>query len=202
MQTPTQFAEKTLMAHEGGLSLDPDDNGNWFDQDRYRRGLPQQRNHGKLIGSKFGVTPAVLARYWKVDNVTREQMRDLDKATAVEVALMLYYREPGYDRLQWNRVTVSVVDMAYNAGTSRTSRMLQQLIGVTADGQIGPKTARAFAEFILKHGEAPAAQLWCKAREQKYAELAVGKNAKYLRGWTNRARSFLPNTAWWVEAGK
>jgi lysozyme family protein len=181
--TPAQFFERTLLKHEGEKhSLDPDDGGNWLD--------------GRLVGSKWGVTGAALAKYRKVPHsaITKEVMSKLTKQEAIDLGLDDYYQTNGIDLLPWDAVVASVVDHGYNRGQSTAVRVLQRLIGVGEDGQAGAKTREAYAKWRCKHDEAMAMKVWTAARVADYKSL---HNLKYINGWTNRANSFLPGTSWW-----
>lgn len=203
MMTPKEYVSSSLMSHEGGLSLHRSDNGNWFDRDRYRNGLPQKRNHGELVGSKYGITAYALANFMRVDCITRETMENLDREVAIAIALKDYFEKPKIDTLQpHTRVSLAVLDMAFNAGAHRAIELLQQSIGAAADGKIGPQTRRMYAEYLHKYGEDQLMVTYTLKRKDFYRSIAHGDNRKFLKGWIRRADSFLPGTAWWNDAGK
>lgn len=75
-----------------------------------------------------------------------------------------------------------VFDIAVNNGKARATKWLQQILGVKADGFIGPKTlaaARTTDSLIL------ASKLLAR-RESFYRSIARGRKTKFLRGWLNR----------------
>lgn len=181
--TPANFFRTFINTHEGGLSLDTADRGNW--------------HGGKLVGSKFGVTGDALAKHRKVPLVTAAEMKALTIDEAIEVGLDAYYRAPGFDKLPFNRVIMAAVDHGYNAGPKRAIEILQRLIGSNADGQIGPNTVKLFDAALQKKGEQALAGLYADGRIDYYNSL---HNAKYIKGWTNRANSFRPGTSWWRSA--
>ena len=184
--TPAAFIQGYIRAHEGGLSLDPVDRGNW--------------HRGQLVGSNFGVTGDVLALHRKVAGVTAAQMAALTLAEAVTIGVDLFYDAPRLDLLPWNRLTASVLDMGWGAGPKQAIKLLQRTIAVADDGQLGLYTARAFAEFLRDHGEEAAARFYGQARNAFYDQIIAARpgNAKYRNGWRNRTASFLPGTAWWA----
>jgi len=197
-----KFIAGYIKDHEGGLSMDPADNGNWFDPVSYAANIPQQRNVGKLIGSKFGVTGYALAQYRKVGIVTRADIANLTMDEAVAIGVRLYYKVPGFDKLLVNRVTLSIIDMAWGAGPDRAIRLMQKMIGAAVDGNLGPATARAYATWFNSLGEAKAAQAWADVRNAFYQRIASNEgpndpDRRFLRGWINRSNSFLPGTSWW-----
>jgi lysozyme family protein len=203
MMTPEKFVETTLMDHEGLLSLDPSDSGNWFDRARYRTGLPQKRGFGELVGSKYGITAYALANYLNVDCITKTTMEQLEKPVAVAIALHTYFEKPKLDTLQpQNRVTLALLDMAFNAGAGEAIELLQAATGAAIDGKLGPQTRRIYEDYIHRYGEDQAMVAFTLKRKDYYRSIARGSNAKYLKGWLRRADSFLPGTVWWNEAGR
>jgi len=190
VQSPADYVSTTLMAHEGKLSMDRTDRGNWF--------------KGALVGSKYGITGAALAKYRGVKSITAAQMAALTKAEAVQIALADYYHGPKIDDLEWNAVTCSVLDMGYNAGPGTAVKLLQRMIGVNADGRVGPFTDKAFSEYIADHGVARAADSYCNARLGYYDAIIKARpaNAKYRNGWKARAQSFTSSSPWWKKFHK
>lgn len=184
MKTARQFIQHTIMAHEGGLSLDRDDTGNWY--------------KGRLIGSKFGVTGAALAQY-RGHEISAQDMAALTEDEAVSIAFSAYYDRPQIDLLVWNPVTASILDMGYNAGPGMTAKLVQRMIGVADDGKIGNYTATAYRQFVDDHGIENAAREWTAQRVGYYDQIIRIRptNKKYRKGWRARADSFLPNSSWW-----
>jgi len=80
-------------------------------------------------------------------------------------------------------VDLCVFDCAVNAGVGRASKFLQQAVGVTADGQIGPMTVAATsakpAEEVI--------DAFCNLREAHYKSLSTF--ATFGKGWMNRLGS-------------
>lgn len=200
---PRSFARDFILRWEDGgatdpartHSLDPVDNGNWTGG---ASGL------GVLVGSNHGVTAAALAthRGVPVAGITRALMRLLTLDEAADIALSLYYRAPGLDRLPWNRVTMSVFDMGWGAGPATAIKLLQRMIGCADDGRAGPGTAAALARYVEKHGEAAAAKHYADARLGFYDRIIAKRpaNGRYRNGWANRTRHYLPASPWWKRA--
>jgi len=197
--TPLDFASDYIKRWEGGLSLDPNDNGNWFKPGA----SAQKRGQGALVGSKFGVTGATLAAYRGVRTVSAADIAALTLKDAGAIALKLFHTGPGLHHLAWNRVSASVLDFGWGAGPVTSIRMLQDMLDVTVDGKIGPggETARAFATFVAK-GETFAAGAWWARREEYYEALVSRRPSDgiYLKGWDNRSRYFTPGDpgGWWT----
>lgn len=76
---------------------------------------------------------------------------------------------------------LALFDTAVNIGSSRAVRMMQEALGVTVDGHIGPKTlAAAEASSIT------AVERFLDLREKYYRGLSLTLRASYLKGWLNR----------------
>ncbi|HYD12743.1 MAG TPA: glycosyl hydrolase 108 family protein [Allosphingosinicella sp.] len=212
--TPKGLFAGFIAAHEGGLSVHPNDNGNWYDPARYREQLPQRRGLGTLVGSKYGVTAYALIAYRlrkdmplaEALRVTGETMAALDLDTAIDIGVELFYRQPGFEKLAWNRVTMSIVDKGWGSGPVTAIDMLQELIGASTVGGIGPETTGKYATFLGQHGEEGAARLWADKRKAFDLHVATNQGPSdpdrvFLNGWNNRTDSFLPGTPWWRQAG-
>jgi lysozyme family protein len=174
-----------IKEHEGGLSTDPTDTGNWLG--------------GVCVGSKYGVTAAVLCKHRSVNTITPAQMAALDMDEAVTIGLDLFYREPRLNLLSWNQVTASVLDMGWGAGPRQSVKLLQRMVGAADDGEVGRYTARAYADYLDNHGLENSARAWGNVRNAFYDHIIAirPKNARFRNGWRNRTASFLPGTTWW-----
>lgn len=75
-----------------------------------------------------------------------------------------------------------VFDIAVNSGKARAISWLQEILGVKADGFIGPVTLAA-AEKASP--QVVAAKLLSR-RASFYRSIARGKKTKFLKGWLNR----------------
>ena len=155
---PFTAALAFTLSQEGGWADNPDDPG----------GATMQ-----------GVTLAVF----------REWLHDPAAAAAQLRAISGTEIEALYGALYWNPVTgsslpagvgLSVFDMAVNAGVRRSAMLLQHLLGVTADGSIGPET-------LLACRDAAAAPL---VEQLAGAQLAFYKGCgdwpAFGDGWTRR----------------
>ncbi len=168
----------------GYLSLDPDDNGNYF--------------KGALIGSNYGVTGPVLAAYRGVKSLSASDMKNLTLGEAVAIARKLYFDEPNFDLLPWNPAVASAVDMGWGAGPVAAVKILQRVVGVPADGRIGPVTVAAVARAAERDLTALANE-YVAGRYVYYEKVIAAQpvKAKYRKGWRNRTNYFAPGGAWW-----
>lgn len=199
--TPRTFLRQMIVDFEGSpkagyMSRDPDDTGNWV----YPKGANNPR---VLVGSNYGVTGAVLAasRNVPLASMTMAVMERLTLDEAVEIAFHRYFDVPNFDLFLWNPVTASMVDMGWGAGPVMSGKLVQRMVGVADDGQIGQITARAVDEFYLDHGLEVAARTWVSFRLSYYEDIirARPSNAKYRNGWGNRTKALGPGTKFWQQ---
>jgi lysozyme family protein len=147
------------ISQEGGYTDDARDSGNWSS------GIV---NKGLLIGSNMGVgAPAAIAYMAKTEPgfvVTATWMASLPVAIYNGLALANYWMPLSGDSLPAG-INLSVFDDAWNTGVLTAAKKFQTLLGVKADGIIGPETLSAIntvnLEWIasgLSHGMAIALQ--------------------------------------------
>lgn len=92
-----------VLKFEGGLSLDPNDTGNYY--------------NGQLIGTKFGISAAVWGGQYDIPNLTQEQ--------ALGIYKRHYFDAVGADALFWP-LSLAVFDHAINAGVGSAKQLLVQ----------------------------------------------------------------------------
>lgn len=137
-------------------------------------------NHPKDPGGEtnLGVTKRVYEEWGGT-----KDMKDL---TVEDVAPI--YRKNYWDRMKCddlpNGLDLCLFDFGVNAGTSRSAKFLQKLIGTTVDGGIGPNTIRATYNYIDEVGVDGAVKNFQKARQEYYESL--GTFETFGRGWTRR----------------
>ena len=109
-------AFEILIGHEGGLSLDPKDPGNWANE--------------VLKGTKYGISAAA---YPNIDIASLT----LDEAKAI-------YKKDYWDSMKLDRfpieITYDLFDLAVNSGTKNAVKLLQRALKVKEDGVVGPTT--------------------------------------------------------------
>lgn len=123
--------------------------------------------------TKFGISKRTYP-HLDIPSLTREQ--------AIAIYLDDYWHAAGCEQLP-PAVAVALFDASVQHGVRKATQMLQRLLGVTADGVVGPITAS-------KAKRADAAQLvhdFLVARADLYHLLANMKSqAKFYRGWISR----------------
>ena len=148
---------ETILHHEGGYVNHPEDPGG-------------ETNLGvtKRVYEEFGGT---------------KDMKDL---TVEDV-------EPIYKKNYWDRVKADqlpsgldlcVFDFGVNAGTGRSAKYLQGMVGATKDGAIGPATLAKVKEFVSMEGVGGAIAEFQHRRQGYYEGLKTF--GTFGRGWTRR----------------
>ena len=98
------------------------------------------------------------------------------------------YKKSYWDRIKGDQLPsgldLCVFDFGVNAGTGRAAKYLQNMIGTTPDGGIGPMTLKAVDEYVAKHGVDGAIKNYQSARQSYYEKLKTFET--FGRGWTRR----------------
>ena len=131
--------------------------------------------------TNLGVTKRVWEE-WTGKPATEADMRALTPEMVGPLYKTRYWDAVRGDDLP-SGVDLCVFDCAVNAGVGRASKFLQQAVGVTADGQIGPKTVEA---TTAKPADEVVAK-FCDLREAHYKSLPTF--ATFGKGWMRRLAS-------------
>jgi lysozyme family protein len=137
-------------------------------------------NHPKDPGGEtnLGVTKRVYEDFGGT-----KDMKDL---TVEDVA-------PIYEKNYWGRMRcdsipsgldLCVFDFGVNAGTGRSAKFLQTMIGTTADGGIGPNTLSKLSDYIDENGLEETIKTFQSERQSYYESLSTFET--FGRGWTRR----------------
>jgi lysozyme family protein len=184
MQTVQQIATQ-IVAREGGFVDDPDDPGG---------------------ATKYGVTIYTMRRLG-LDlsgdgTINGVDVRMISKSQAVDIFVQHYFEKPRLSLLP-KVLHPSIFDMYVNAG-GQAVKILQRLLremgfGVTVDGIVGPKTARA-CDNAVNPDPVALRDAYGVARRNFYFRLADNRPAsrKYAQsrsggkgGWIRRAEEFV-----------
>lgn len=148
---------ETILHHEGGYVNHPKDPGG---------------------ETNLGVTKRVYEEWGGTKN-----MRDL---TVSDVAPI--YKKNYWDRLKGddlpNGLDLCVFDFGVNAGTGRSAKYLQKMVGTTVDGGIGPNTLKCVDAYVKDVGLDNAIKNFQEARQGYYERLKTFET--FGRGWTRR----------------
>ena len=131
--------------------------------------------------TNLGVTKRVWEE-WTGDPATEADMRALTPEMVGPLYKTRYWDAVRGDDLP-SGIDLCVFDAAVNAGVGRASKFLQQAAGVTADGQIGPKTISA----VTSKPADEIIEAFCALREAHYKSLNTFDT--FGKGWMRRLAS-------------
>lgn len=147
-----------IFRHEGGFADHPRDPGG---------------------ATNFGITHRTLAAWRGVDSVTKAEVRALSRSEAAEIYRANYWNAAGCDGLPAG-VDLVVFDFGVNAGVSRAAKLLQAIVRVERDGQVGPITQAAATRLDPAH----IVREFSAGRMAHYRSLSIWDTFK--NGWTRR----------------
>ena len=150
---------ETILHHEGGYVNHPKDPGG---------------------ETNLGVTKKVYQEHGGT-----KDMKDL---LVEDVAPI--YKKGYWDKMKCDDIPsgldLCLFDFGVNAGPGRAAKFLQQMIGTTVDGGIGPNTLAKLEEYIRENGEHEAVNKYQEMRQKYYEQLSTF--ATFGRGWTRRVQ--------------
>ena len=142
--------------------------------------------------TKFGVIVGDLQKLKMDENhdgaVDWKDIRDLSEPDAEIVVKKEYWDVVKADQINNQSVAESLVDWGYNCGIYYAAKKVQEILGLTADGNIGPKSLEA----INSANQEDLFNKITAVRKQHYQDI-VNKNnsqSKFLKGWLNRVGAF------------
>ena len=159
MKGSFEYAFPKVISAEGGLSLDPNDSGNWTGG---RQGV------GELRGTKYGISAKAYPDE-DIKNLTLDKARILYKD---------YWNAIHGDELP-DPLSHLVFDAAVNQGVSAAVHMLQTALKVDVDGKIGKNT---IAAAVASDNHACARFMTLRA--MRY--MSTINFERYGTGWFNR----------------
>lgn len=152
-------------------------------------------NHPNDTGgaTKFGVTQATLSKYRGYD-VTVRDVEILTRDEAVEIYQSMYVRPFALFQDMAPRLLGLLADSAVNHGVTRTVKWLQEAIGASADGAVGPATLQKW--LLYQRAELSQDDLYRKLLGRRvvfYGEIVKARpdQAVFIVGWLKRACEFL-----------
>ncbi len=138
--------------------------------------------------TKYGITIGTLER-WRRQPVTKDDVKDLELDEAKMIYKTMYFDPLRLGEVN-NGISAAILfDQAINRGPTTVAREVQFLIGVKADGILGPITLDTLNsvdqhEFQIE---------FFKLCQLAYIEI-VRKNPSqlvFIRGWINRTHEML-----------
>ena len=154
--------------------------------------------------TNFGITAATLGDWRGLGRpASREEVRALTEREARKIYTQRYLTDTGFAQITNAKLRDLLLDCAVHHGPRRASIWLQEAVGVTADGKVGPKTLAAARSF----GRAPTATSlrMTTAASQKIRMTILSKRLVFLgelitkdpkqavfaKGWMVRVSEFL-----------
>ena len=144
---------------------------------------PNDNGGATMVGVTIG-TYRSYCRYkgWKTPSV--QDLKKLPYKVWRDIIYTVYWSKCKADLIEDQRTANMVVDWVWHSGAS-VLKKIQQLLKVTADGIIGPKTIAALNSATDINEKIYAAR-------KAYFEAIVKRNPsqkKWLKGWMNRLNS-------------
>lgn len=154
---------------EGGFANDKDDHGG---------------------ATMCGVTIATYESYCKKKGLPKPTVADLKKITrpvCVDILRVFYWNPAKADFINNQSIANLIVDNCWGSGCGWLKKV-QQVVGVTADGIVGPKTLNAINTADQRE---LFDKLWNR-RRQFYEDICRNNPSqkKFLKGWLNRLNDF------------
>lgn len=138
--------------------------------------------------TNWGITISEYARY-KGKEVSTQDVKNMTKEEAKEIYYLGYWKPLSLDQVIHHRLAVLLFDQGVNRGISAAAKDIQKIVGVVADGKVGPKTIEA----INKAGEITACFSLIKASQLAYAGIVLKNQTQlvFLKGWLNRTHRLI-----------
>lgn len=128
--------------------------------------------------TNMGITRGTLAA-WRGAPVSREDVQNLTREEAREIYRTQYWNALSCDALPAG-IDLVVFDFGVNAGVSRSAKLLQRLVHVEPDGEVGPITTGAARTLDPAH----VINGFSDARMEHYRALSTWD--RFRNGWTRR----------------
>jgi lysozyme family protein len=144
-----------------GLSLDPNDRGNWTSA---RVGV------GEMKGSRYGIS-AMSYPGEDIANLTPERAKELYRRD--------FWGPAGCDAVP-DALKFDLFDFAVNSGPCQAVKTLQRVVGETVDGVLGPRTLQA----VQSMPPLRLAARFTGARQMFLTDLPAWRDQG--RGWARR----------------
>jgi lysozyme family protein len=158
----------------------------------FRRTLDHEGGYAltQTRGDRGGQTFAGISRRYHPDWTGWQYIDHGRRAgSALDELVARFYRDEFWARMRGDgirsqRIANSIYDFAVNAGVMRAVRLAQGVVGVKADGILGPQTMAALneapADFVLRYALAKIDHYNTLARRDATQQ-------RFLCGWINRA---------------
>ena len=116
--------------------------------------------------------------------VTHDELRGIPDEHLADIYRKSYWNACRCSELP-DGLDLAVFDTAVNTGPAQAARLLQRIVGVPADGGIGPKTLVAVNDSVAAHGLHELIEAYTEARQSFYRLLPT--YVHFGEGWRKRA---------------
>jgi len=132
--------------------------------------------------TNLGVTAKTWAD-WTGKPASEAVMRGLTQVAVAPLYKSRYWDKVAGDELG-DALGLAVFDFAVNAGPGRAAKLLQGIVGVDKDGQIGRATLQAVQAYTMRKGIDTIIEAYCDARREYYRALPTFWH--FGKGWNAR----------------
>lgn len=177
-----------LLRWEAGVTVKPGETLDSAYKRATKKGFvndPNDNGGATMVGITIG-TYRSYCRYKGTKTPTVQDLKNVPYKVWRDIVYTMYWNKWKADTIVDQSVANMVVDWMWHSGAS-TIKKVQALLGVTADGIVGPKTITA-----LNNAKDINTKIY-NARKA-YFEAIVKRNPsqkKWLKGWMNRLNSLV-----------
>lgn len=176
-----ETAEAITGRNEGGYANNPADRGGETYAGIARNFWPAWKGWVRIdeIKRDYGKSAATINRFAKADPILTRMISDFYKANFWDVNRL--------DQFKDQQLANTVYDFGVNSGVMKAAVTLQEVLGVSQDGKIGPIT---IAQANAGNPKAIHTAYNC-LREKYYRKLAEKPSqAQFLKSWLSRLKPY------------
>ena len=142
--------------------------------------------------TNWGITASTLAA-WRRKPVSDDDVKALTQAEALTIYRTLYFDRPGFAKLP-RALQPLMLDFGVNSGPPLAVRALQECLGLTPDGALGPLTLAAVEHACFHDDASHLLTALSKWRVMMLTRLVRRDPMQltFLAGWMSRTLSFIP----------
>lgn len=157
-----------ILRHEGGYVDHPSDPGG---------------------ATNMGITRKTLSRWRRINpwwQLPKSEVKSLSRTEAKAIYKALYWDRIGANKLP-SGIDVAIFDFAVNSGPNRAVKVLQRVLGVAADGIVGPITLAALDGFASRSRISEIVKMVGRQRMSFLQRLHTF--SVFGKGWTRRVEA-------------
>lgn len=140
--------------------------------------------------TNFGITAGAWGQYRRMGRpATRAEVRAITREDAVEFYRSRYVLTSPFNAVAYEPLRCQLIDFAVLSGQARATRWLQRVLGIPVTGEIDDRTKVA----LTRDRGALINSALVAARVQMFSGIVKDDptQAVFLKGWLNRAVSFM-----------